>query len=1231
MKYSDIIKFQPIESTIQLNESNSNETGIIENVKTYVMSDVMAEGIKVPVIDQFQMEEVIDNKGVILIGNYGTGKSHLLSVISAVAEDENKLKYLQNKKFAENMKRIAGRFEVLRIELGGITMPFRSVIMDYVKEDYERRGIKFEVPDLDKVKDNKQLIKDMMMAFNDKYPGKGYLIIIDEFLAYLSGRKSTELVVDAEFLRVMGEMCSKSNLRVIFGAQEKIFDNPKFSFVADSFKHVSDRFTQYTISKEATEYVVSERILKKTPEQKEQIRKHLENFSSLYSGMSTKLDEFVDLYPIHPAYIEVFNKIFIYETRHILKDISETIRRIISNDIPVETPGIYSFDNSWTAIKTNGLLKSDVSIGQVVNASVELEEIINHSFQKQTYKPLAIQIIYALSVHRLTTSSIDVPVGLTAENLKDDLCLYLKTPEQDAEFLLGAVNATLREIRTTVSGKYIIYNESNSQYYIDVKQAVDFDEKIRQRSELVSDDEMNRDFYKVVYSCLEWDKKQYVPGFEIYEYDLNWDSHNIFREGYLFMGLPGERSTAQPEKDFYIHFIPPYGTINIDVQNLDDEVYLYFKSSDEFKTVLTYYSAANSMASISEGKDKEAYHQKANQHRKRLIKLLNDNKNTVFDVVYKKERKQLIEVLKNRYKQDTNFGDAVELAASICLDDCFNTKYPKFPVMKTKITRKNMADNAAAAVEYFGGRKTQQATILLQSFGVLDGDKIAPQNSKYASFYGSKIEALSPQGVINYTDIFEPQGNYWQIDKEFKIWHNFMPIIFLSLVYAGKAEITLKNGGKVTAASLEKAVKGSRTDIEEFKYISKTAQMSMAEIRKLFEIVGLNPVMLDNPNDRDSAVEQLDKKALDLCNSVVTTERKLDDAFELWGEQLVSPGMHLEMQKACTSIKEEFSNYSIKYNTFPKLNNFDHSLEDVEELGKQIKLLYLIPEYLTFKNDCTANVTYMTNIDFLEIDSALKASIENVKQDFRETRDSIAEGTKGEMAAAKINTLLDKIKEQYIEYYFGEHKKKRLNHEDANRKGKIQSSVAMDNLKKLRVLDVLSSAKLSAIEQELASIKVCYDLTINELRIHHECPHCQYRIGDISKNIYGQLDTIENKIDELTTEWTNLLLSTVTDPTAVEKKEFLSPDQKKVIEEFSANKQLPNRVDDFFVKSIQAFISNYEIVVIDVDNLAQKLDELAPSDIMAFKTKVNSIIDEYIKDKNVNSVRIVVKKKENEE
>ena len=467
MKYSELISFNPIEDVIQLITADDADKAR-EYVKTYVMSDAMADSLQAPVIDQLQMDEVVDNKGVLVVGNYGTGKSHLMSVISAIAKDADNLQYLQNKKFAKNMEPIAGKFEVLRIEIGGVTMSLREILFGFIQEDFDARGIDYDVPDFDTVKDNKKLIKDMMMAFNDKYPDKGYLIVVDEFLSYLTSRDERAIVLDLEFFRALGEMCSKSNLRVIFGVQEKVFDNPRFSFVSDTLMHVKDRFTQIIITKEATSYVVSERILKKTPEQKALIRAHLEKFCNLYTGMSSKLDEFVDLYPIHPAYIDVFNKIYLIENRHILKNISLTIKGIFNTDVPENAPGIISFDNYWTAIKSNGLLRSDITISRVVNASQQLEGIINTSFPKPAYKPLAIKIIYALSVHRLTTNGLDVQFGLTAENLKDDLCLYLMMPEQDADFLLGVVKATLRDIMTTVSGQFIICNEANNQYYIDV-------------------------------------------------------------------------------------------------------------------------------------------------------------------------------------------------------------------------------------------------------------------------------------------------------------------------------------------------------------------------------------------------------------------------------------------------------------------------------------------------------------------------------------------------------------------------------------------------------------------------------------------------------------------------------------------------------------------------------------------------------------------------------------------
>ena len=593
--------------------------------------------------------------------------------------------------------------------------------------------------------------------------------------------------------------------------------------------------------------------------------------------------------------------------------------------------------------------------------------------------------------------------------------------------------------------------------------------------------------------------------------------------------------------------------------------------------------------------------------------------------------RQLIEVLKSKYNKDMTFKDTIDLASSICLDEYFGTIYPGYPVMKTKITRKNQADSVRTAFDHFAGRKNQQSTQMLQSFGILNEDKIRPEGSKYASYYIDMVKQLQPQGVLNYSDIFEPANDDMFVDRRFKINYLFTPIIFLSLVYAGYAVITLKDGSTLTASNLDKVPKMSVFDLYEFKYISRPAQISMAELKKLFEILDINSALLDNPNDREKGVTELLKKAQEMCNNAVILERRLTDGFELWGEPLANQQQVNLMRRACTTVKNEFSNYAAKYNTPARLNNFSLSNDEVEELGKMIALIKLIPEYMTFKADCADIVTYIANIEFLELGASMKSDIENGKASFREIRDSIMDGTAGDVTAQKVVAKLEGIKDKYIDIYFEEHKKKRLGIDDAKRRGQIQESAALGNLRKLRGIEILSSAKLGELEQDIAGLKVCYELTTTELKSSHICPHCRYSLGDKAKNVYGQLDNYEIRIDDMVAEWTKMLLDTISDPIVLDQKKFLKNQEAQAVDDFVASESLPKKIDDFFVKSINALLKGFEPVVIDTDDLVKRLEDLPPMDEASFKTKVNDIVAGYIKGKDTSKLRIVVKRRESED
>ena len=126
MQYGDLIQFEPIESVIQLLDANRPDEAK-KLVSTYVISDDMAERIAMQMIPQLSFDEAVDHKGVLVVGNYGTGKSHLMSVLSLVAEDADYVSMIRHPKVAEAASAIAGKFKVHRIEISS-QMSLRDII-----------------------------------------------------------------------------------------------------------------------------------------------------------------------------------------------------------------------------------------------------------------------------------------------------------------------------------------------------------------------------------------------------------------------------------------------------------------------------------------------------------------------------------------------------------------------------------------------------------------------------------------------------------------------------------------------------------------------------------------------------------------------------------------------------------------------------------------------------------------------------------------------------------------------------------------------------------------------------------------------------------------------------------------------------------------------------------------------------------------------------------------------
>lgn len=1225
MRYSQLIQFDPIVTVIELRSADDSAKAK-ELVSSYVMSDGMADLINGKIFTQLNLEDIVDNKGVLLVGNYGTGKSHLMSVISSIAENGELLELAQNAKFRDAAKVIAGKFEVLRIEIGATSMSLRTIITGEIEKDLARRGIYYKFPDVSAITNNKDALNDMMAAFDEKYPNRGYLIVVDELLDYLKSRKDNELMQDINFMRELGEFIKSSRFRLISGVQEALFDNPTFHNVSNSLLKMKDRYEQVLIRSQDIAYVAKQRVLRKTPEQKALIRTHLEKYCNLYQGMSEQMEEYVDLFPIHPAYISTFQRMIIVEKREVLKTISDTIRDIIDRDLPANGTGIISYDSYWSRIKNDPGKRVEPAVAEVLQKSGVLEDIVKRSFPKPAYKDTALKIISALSVHRLTTATLEAKLGLTAENLKDELCLYMMMPQNDPQFLLATVQSVLRTIMTTVSGQFIEYNKENEQYFLDLKKDVDYDAKIRERAASLSDDRMNSYFFGFIWDCLDWHPDTYVTGHQIYQYSVNWMEHNYFRDGYLFMGNSNERPTAQPPRDFYAYFLPPYGQNSATEKQLEDEVYFIFQNDPALEPMLRYYAGARECEIFaSQGDTKSAYAQRGKQKAKQIIRWMDEHKTTAFKVAYKGSVRTMLECLHGVRMDTLTIKSAIDTCVSRILNGYFGNRYPDFPKFKAPVTQQNQSNVRIISMETIAGKPQKLGIDTLEALGLMLNGKVKPENSKYATYYIQQLNKLPEGSVLNYSDIMVSDGDLISYDKRFKLPDTLFCLILASLVYSGNCVLVAGDNTRYDASNIEKLVKANPMDIFQFKRLEKPKAAPIVRLRRLFTALGINDGLIVNGNTWDTAVEELLKKTKSLSEETFHFESFLGKSTYLWGDSIIPMNQADSFKKDIQPLKKVYDDVRSRFNSAAKLKNFDYDEEALAAVEHAMATLAILKAVEEFKNTTSDVMQYLASAELkIEDGSPLKAKFAAQKQAYLDMRTELLMPDYDDSETDDLMDALEALRSEYIDYYMNRHKACRLGVKEAQRRQKLLDGDLVSKLKTLSGIGggILPTGKFSdLVNNQLSGLRVCYECTSVELHNAVECPHCGFNPAAKEPIVDGRLDVIEEKLSDTLEQWRDTLLETLSDPMVADKQKYMSAELAPFIVDFIDTKRFPAELT-MFCKAVREAFADYECVELnDMAFLEEVLSwgTLSPD---AFKKRVSDYIDKQVGTRNKDQIRI---------
>ena len=1239
MKYGDLIQFDPIETVVQLRDAD--KTSAVKNlVRTYVVSDAMAERLSKIIFPQLQFEQPLDNKGLLVVGNYGTGKSHLMSVISGIAADSSLVEDLNHSDARASASPVAGRFKVVRTEIGATTMSLRDILVAELEEKLEKIGVKYVFPDLGSISSHKRAFEDMMEQFGSVYPDQGLLLVVDELLDYLRTRKDQELILDLNFLREIGEVCKDLRFRFIAGVQEAIFDSPRFSFVADSIRRVKDRFEQVLIARSDVKFVVAERLLKKTTEQKARIRNYLTPFAKFYSGVNERMDEFVRLFPVHPDYIDTFERITVVEKREVLRTLSYSMKEILDQAVPKDEPGLLTFEKYWNNIKQNPSFRTSPEIMEVIECSEVLESRIENAITRKQYKPMALRLIYALSVHRLTTGDIHSPMGATPEELRDRLFLFdplineMGSGEPDKD-LLTHVETVLREIHKTVSGQFISVNNENRQYYLDLKKNEDYDAIIEKRAESLDSTQLDRYYYEALKRVMECNDVTHATGYKIWQHELIWQERKVARSGYLFFGAPNERSTAVPQRDFYLYFIQPTDPPRFKDDKLSDEVFFRVKATDEeFHASLNCYAASLDLASTSSGHAKSTYEAKANGFLKNLVQWLQKSMTSAFEVTCTGRSKPMGEWAKGKSIRDLagiaphetiNFRDLVNAIAGICLSPNFENQAPHYPSFSVTITGSNRAQAAQDALRAISGQsRTKQATAVLDALQLLDGDILEPANSQYAKHILQILEQKGHGQVVNRSEIIKDKSGIEYMDPNgSRLEPEWVIVLLAALVYSGDIVLSIP-GRKFDATELPQLAAAGIDELVRFNHLEKPKDWNLPGIKALVTLMGLPSGLVQMiTQGKDESVQSLQQSVEDTLNRIVHAVQTIRTGITFWGIDLLETSGVTGKQRMIDNAKGFFESLQA-FSSPGKMKNFRFTPSEVTNHQLAIKALDeidSIQQFVIHNGPLAAWLSTAEAVLPTEHDWIIR--MRNLKQEILKTLQII---TPGELKGNSIKwgTEMQQLKRDYFVIYSELHTRARLGVNDDKRKAALLNDQRLTDLKQLAEIDLMPKQHLTDYQNRLAGIPSCFSLTNQNLEASPVCQHCNFRPSMEPSACLRTVDQMDDELDQLMLAWKNTLLSNLNDSSTQANIELLKADERKPLELFMQSKELPVPLNQNFVHALQEVLSGLVKVTIHLTDLqkALKINE-GPATPEEIKKRFDGYINRLTKGKDAAQVRIV--------
>lgn len=1221
MKYRDLVSFEPIEAIKVLRDAE-DLAAARRDVETLVVSPRLADQLTGLILPNMDLDSAPDAKGLLVVANYGTGKTHLMSVVSSILEHAELVDSVRSEAVREAAAPLGGRFRVIRAEIGATGMGLRDIITRELTDGLARLGVDFEFPDLSQVTNTKRSLEEMMAAFEAVHGDQGLLFVLDEMLDFLARRRDHELRLDLAVLREIGEICKSTRFRFIGGVQETIFDSPRFASAADAIVRVRERFAQVRISREDIAYVVEERLLRKTPEQKAMIRAHLGGFAPAYEGMAEYLETFVALYPVHPAYLRIFEQVTLVEKRKVLTTLSDEMRALLDADVPDDAPGLICYDTYREQLQDDPTNRAIPEVREVLDKTQVLRNRVERALPTQEFRATALRIVDALAVHRLTTEDIDAPIGPTVAELRDDLTLLPPgLPERDSFFLATTVGTIAEEIIRTVSGQFITVNEDNGQIYLDVRKDIDYDRRIDERAESLDHGRLDEAYFQALETVLEQRDNPYVAGYRIWAYELNWASKHVTRRGYLFMGAPNERSTAQPPRDFYVYFLQPYDPPRFDDEEKPDEVLFRLAApDDDFTGALRRYAGAVALEAESTGQHRTVYAAKRERYLREMVSWLRAHMGDAVTVTYRGHTRPVGSAPGSVAGPGASVKERIDGLAAAALAAHFEDRYPGYPAFGVQITGDSLARTIRSTLQQIAtNRPNDLGSKVLTALGLLDLHSNLAAAGPYAEHLRMQVEHATGRAV-NRADLFTERDRGVITWGPWHLEPCWFVVVAAALAQLGRLEIGFV-GGQIDAVGLDRLPAMSLDDLEAVTHVAPPQELPLTTLKKAIGLIDIPPGHVGPLGANADLVQSVATKCAEYADKIADARTSLTDGITVWGAEVLE---HVDERSRALRAFENVVNDLRARNTAGKLNRIDRTREQIAAARDGRDTFDWLESAAAVAAHLTDVTAYLREaVDTFGRDEPVSVDANALRADLLALFDS--ETPPDRARASAMRATGEQLRQRFADLAVAAHDRDRLDGAGDERKRRLREGGTYQSLGRLATIELLPGGLHGTLEQKLIDLRTCKTFDPATMSRSTTCPECGYRPQSTGgATAAARLERIEEDAHTLYRNWERTLAENLAVPEMTEQVALLTPAEREVVNAFVDSGRLPEPVDELFVEAVRQVLHRFEVRPVTSQEVWDTLfPRAAPATPAELRTRLASLIDGHVGDTPEERVRLV--------